>query len=80
MCHNLNVMHIEKNVADNIIGMLLSLKGKTKDNPEARLDLQSMGIWSALHLKSSVSDKYTMPHACFNYDCKRERWVPASSD
>ena len=25
-----------------------------------------MGIWSALHLKSSVGDKYTTPHACFN--------------
>nr|XP_023893433.1 uncharacterized protein LOC112005415 [Quercus suber] len=59
-------MHIEKNVTDNIIGTLLSLKGKTKDNPEARLDLQAMGIRSALHLKSSVGDKYTMPHACFN--------------
>ncbi|GKD98576.1 hypothetical protein Tco_1382473, partial [Tanacetum coccineum] len=30
--HNLDVMHIEKNVSDNILGALLDLDGKTKDN------------------------------------------------
>ncbi|KAL0007409.1 hypothetical protein SO802_008911 [Lithocarpus litseifolius] len=70
--HNLDVMHIEKNVTDNIIGTLLGLKGKTKDNPEARLDLQAMGIRSALHLKSSVGGKYTMPHACFNMTAREK--------
>jgi hypothetical protein len=30
--HNLDVMHIEKNVVDNIIGTLLNIKYKTKDN------------------------------------------------
>ena len=30
--HNLNVMHIEKNICDNILGNLLSLEGKSKDN------------------------------------------------
>ena len=34
--HNLEVMHIEKNVVDNIIGTLLNLNGKTKDNLKAR--------------------------------------------
>ena len=29
--HNLNVMHIEKNICDNIIGTLLNIEGKTKD-------------------------------------------------
>ncbi|GKA97662.1 hypothetical protein Tco_0825556 [Tanacetum coccineum] len=35
--HNLDVMHIEKNVFDNLIGTLLNLDGKTKDNENARL-------------------------------------------
>ena len=35
--HNLDVMHIEKNVMDNIIGTLLDIKGKMKDNIEARI-------------------------------------------
>ena len=34
--HNLDVMYIEKNVVDNIIGTLLNLNGKTKDNLKAR--------------------------------------------
>ena len=66
MCNNLDVVHIKKNMIDNIIGTLLSLKGKAKDNPKACLDLQAMGIQSALHLKSSIDNKYTMLHACFN--------------
>jgi hypothetical protein len=30
--HNLDVMHIEKNVMDNILGTILDIKGKKKDN------------------------------------------------
>jgi hypothetical protein len=37
--HNLDVMQIEKNVMDNILGTILDIKGKTKDNLAARLDL-----------------------------------------
>ncbi|XP_004488866.1 uncharacterized protein [Cicer arietinum] len=49
--HNLDVMHIEKNIFDNIIGTLLDILGKTKDHEKARLDLQDMGIRKKLHLK-----------------------------
>ena len=42
--HNLDVMHIEKNVMDNILGTLLGIKGKTKDNLVARKDLEEMGL------------------------------------
>ncbi|KAG8371533.1 hypothetical protein BUALT_Bualt13G0097800 [Buddleja alternifolia] len=38
--HNLDVMHIEKNVCDIILGTLLDIDGKTKDNIRARFDLQ----------------------------------------
>lgn len=37
--HNLDVMHIEKNVCATILGTLLSIKGKTKDNLNSHLDL-----------------------------------------
>lgn len=47
--HNLDVMHIEKNVMDNILGTILDIKGKTKDNLAARLDLQEMGLRPKLH-------------------------------
>ena len=41
--HNLDVMHIEKNVADNIIGTLLNLD-ETKANLKAHQDLKDIGI------------------------------------
>jgi hypothetical protein len=34
--YNLDVMHIEKNVMDNIPSTILDIKGKIKDNLEAR--------------------------------------------
>ncbi|KAL2904445.1 Formamidopyrimidine-DNA glycosylase [Bienertia sinuspersici] len=40
--HNLDVMHIEKNMFDNVIGTLLAIPGKTKDNVAARRDLKNL--------------------------------------
>ena len=37
--HNLDVMHIEKNVFDNVFNTVMNVKGKTKDNIKARKDL-----------------------------------------
>ena len=59
-------MHIEKNVIDNILGILLNLKDQTKDNYKARLDLADMGIRSELHLQQKSDDKYTISSACFH--------------
>jgi hypothetical protein len=36
LCHNLDVMHIEKNMFENTV---MDVKGKTKDNIKARLDI-----------------------------------------
>ena len=54
--HNLDVMHIEKNLVDNIIDTLLNLDGKTKDNLKARQDLKDMGLRSELHLEKVGND------------------------
>jgi hypothetical protein len=37
--HNLDVMHIEKNVFENIFNTVMDVKGKTKDNIKARLNI-----------------------------------------
>ena len=37
--HNLDVMHIEKNVFENIFNTIMDVKGKTKDNIKAKLDV-----------------------------------------
>ena len=60
------MMHIEKNVVDNIIDTLLNFDGKTKDNLKAHQDLKDMGIWSELHLERVGNDQTRMPHACFH--------------
>jgi len=39
LCHNLDVMHIEKNVFENIFNTIMDVKGKTKDNIKARLNV-----------------------------------------
>ena len=36
---NLDVIHIEKNVFENIFNTIMDVKGKTKDNIKARLDV-----------------------------------------
>ncbi|XP_004309335.1 PREDICTED: uncharacterized protein LOC101314904, partial [Fragaria vesca subsp. vesca] len=42
--HVLDVMHIEKNCCDAILGTLLNIPGKSKDGPAARMDMVKMGI------------------------------------
>ncbi|VVA32897.1 PREDICTED: transposon, partial [Prunus dulcis] len=49
--HVLDVMHIEKNVCDSIIGTLLEIPGKNKDGIAARLDLLNMGVKTDLQPK-----------------------------
>lgn len=37
--HNLDVMHIKKNVFDNVFNIIMNVPAKTKDNDKAGLDL-----------------------------------------
>ncbi|XP_019267397.1 PREDICTED: uncharacterized protein LOC109244716 [Nicotiana attenuata] len=62
--HNLDVMHIEKNISESVIGTLLDIEGKTKDTLKSRLDLQEMKIKKPLHpIKSG--NKYILPPASY---------------
>ena len=63
---NLDVMRIEKNVVNNIIGTLLNLDGNTKDNLKACQDLKDMGIKSERHLEKVGNDQTRIPHACYH--------------
>ena len=42
--HCLNVMHIEKNVCDNIINTLINVNKKSKDHIDVRRDLKDMNL------------------------------------
>ncbi|XP_071726811.1 uncharacterized protein [Rutidosis leptorrhynchoides] len=63
--HNLDVMHIEKNVCDNLLGTLLNIDGKTKDNEDTRKDLMEMGIQNDLHIKKHPNGKTYLPPASY---------------
>jgi hypothetical protein len=62
--HNLDVMHIEKNICESLLGTLLGLAGKCKDNEKARLDLQELGIRKDQH-PLLEKGKYTLPSALY---------------
>ena len=43
--HNLDVMHIEKNIFDNIFYTVMDCPNRSKDNLKARLDIQLLWWW-----------------------------------
>ncbi|XP_024178737.1 uncharacterized protein LOC112184731 [Rosa chinensis] len=55
--HALDVMHIEKNVCESVIGTLLNMPSKTKDSVAARLDMVDMGV--RLDLGPNIGEKKT---------------------
>ena len=61
--HCIAVTHVEKNVYDNVIGMLLNIQGKTKDGLDTCQDLAEMGIRAQLHPRSDGKKIY-LPPAC----------------
>ncbi|XP_010667637.1 uncharacterized protein LOC104884650 [Beta vulgaris subsp. vulgaris] len=65
--HHLDVMHIEKNICDNVLSTLLDVPGKSKDHHKARLDLEEMGVRQELHPKKSDDERYILlPKASFS--------------
>jgi len=66
--HCVDVMHVEKNVCDSLIGTL-NIKCKTHDGLKCRQDLVDMGIHEKLHLQSQVRRTY-LPLACHTMSTK----------
>ncbi|WMV24332.1 hypothetical protein MTR67_017717 [Solanum verrucosum] len=77
--HNLDVMHIEKNYFDNLFNTVMDVKGKTKDNPKARMDIKEYCRRKELWLQELQNGKIVKPKASFSFtlDEKREiiEWV-----
>ena len=63
--HNLDVMHIEKNICESLLGTLLELQGKCKDSEKAQLDMQHLGIRPDQHPVLEKA-KYTLPPALYS--------------
>ncbi|WMV46391.1 hypothetical protein MTR67_039776 [Solanum verrucosum] len=77
--HNLDVMHIEKNYFDNLFNTVMDVKGKTKDNPKARMDIKEYCRRKELWLQELQNGIIIKPKASFSFtlDEKREiiEWV-----
>jgi rubrerythrin len=63
--HNLDVMHVEKNVSESLLGTLL-MNSHSKDTVKARIDLENMGIRQDLWLTKKKNKVY-QPHASYSF-------------
>ena len=63
--HNLDVMHIEKNMFENIFNTVINVEGKTKDNAKSRKDLKELCRRPELE-QNEATEKY--PKACYTLD------------
>ena len=61
--HAIDCMHLEKNVFESTIGVLLDIKGKTKDGIKSRTDLVNLGIRPDLHPGPPQNGKVDIPGA-----------------
>ncbi|XP_028059523.1 uncharacterized protein LOC114263220 [Camellia sinensis] len=72
--HNLDVMHIEKNVCESLIGTLLNIPGKMKDGINFPLDPVEMGLCE--ELAPQIGEKQTyLPPACYTLSKEEKRRV-----
>jgi hypothetical protein len=64
--HAIDGMHIQKNVFDSLIGILLNINGKTKEGLNSRLDLVNLGIKKELTPIPQQNGKYLLLVASYN--------------
>ena len=70
--YNLVVMHIKKNVCDNLLGTLLGDSHKSKNMDNARHDLEKLGIRRELHLYED-GNKLMKPAAEYTFSEENRR-------
>jgi hypothetical protein len=63
--HAINVMHVEKNVCEALIGTLLDIPGKTKDTLKALMDLEEMKLRNDLHHETFENGSKKLLIACY---------------
>jgi hypothetical protein len=64
--HNIDIMHNEKNVFDNIFNTVMDMKGKTKDNLKARRDLEVYCYRPELLVLGAGTGRVSVPKACYS--------------
>jgi hypothetical protein len=65
--HAIDCMHLEKNVFESTIGVLLDIKTKTKDGLKSRMDLVNQNIRTEIHpTPAAQSGKVELPSMSYN--------------
>ena len=70
--HSIDVMHIEKNVCESLLGVLLNIPGKTKDTLGSRRDLVELNIRPELHPVAKENGQQELPTACYTLNKKEK--------
>uniref|UniRef100_J3MW25 DUF8039 domain-containing protein n=1 Tax=Oryza brachyantha TaxID=4533 RepID=J3MW25_ORYBR len=79
--HCIDLMHIEKNVTDSVIRLLLNIKGKTKDGFNARKDMEDMKIRPGLVGPQVDVSPTGLPSSCASTGMNaQDRVVPSVVD
>jgi hypothetical protein len=74
--HTIDCMHLEKNVFDCTIDILLDIKSKTNDGLKSRMDLVNLDIRKDLHPQPSTQNgKVDLPGAGYNLTLDERRAV-----
>src|SRR6266508_3412891 len=68
-------MHIENNVCDSILAILLDLLGTKKDGIKSRKDFMQLGIKLELHLQEREYGKLYLPLASYNLTTEEKREI-----
>lgn len=63
--HNIDVMHVEKNISNLFLRTLLYNKGKTREFFNARRELMRMKTKKMLHPIHKCDNRYELPPICY---------------
>jgi hypothetical protein len=55
VCHAVDIMDVERNVCEALVGTLLNIPGKTKDTLKARMDLGEMKLRNDFHHETLIN-------------------------
>jgi hypothetical protein len=72
-CHNIDLMHITKNVFDSIIGTLLDMPRKTKDGLKSRTDLVQFELRPEFQPILRPNGKHFLPPASYTLTVEEKK-------
>jgi hypothetical protein len=73
--HAIDTMHVEKDVFESTISLLLDIPSKTKDGVSARKDLQAPEIREELHPQERLNGRAYLPPAGYTLTTKEKRAI-----